>query len=573
VIGEGAPLLFAAVGPARLHQGVAWITVGCGLVACVPAGLRWLRVAQREHYLAGSVSRFAGRWWVSSAANLGLAVLAVAAAGVSVSWPLLGVVTAAVVAFGPLGLTVRGRTAPLVWTRRLRTLATVSAVLVILVMVFGLVSGLASPLALVAALIVPVLVDLACAVTAPIEHRMSESFVEAAAARLQRVDPCVVAVTGSYGKTSTKSHIAHLVRPGRTVVATPASFNNRVGLARAVNEHLADGTEVFVAEMGTYGPGEIAALCRWCPPDIAVITAIGPVHLERFGSEERIVEAKSEIIDRAATVVLQVDDKRLAVLADRAAADGKRVLRCSAVDPAADVFVERGLDGSRLSVKTGGRRLAEGVVVTPGVQPTNLACAIAVGLALGVEPDELVARLGSLPPVEHRLEAVRAATGVTILDDTYNANPAGAAEALAMLGRGPQDREPVAPPTPSAGPSITSAGPSTTSAGPPGAPDGSADSPVPHRRVVVTPGMVELGPRQAAENRHFAAACAGVATDLLVVGRTNRRALMTGATSESGSPLRVRPVRRRDQAVAWVRQNLGSGDAVLYENDLPDHYP
>jgi UDP-N-acetylmuramoyl-tripeptide--D-alanyl-D-alanine ligase len=552
VIWEGAPLPFAQVGPDRLHDGLAWITVAGCLAACVPAGLRWLRVAQREHYLAGSVSRFAGRWWRSSPANVGLAALAVAAAAASIGWPLVGVVTAGVVALGPWGLPLRGRTAPLVWTRRLRTLAVVSAALVILVVVAGLVSGLAAPLALAAALAVPVLVDLACAVTAPVERRLSEPFVESAAARLQRVDPCVVAVTGSYGKTSTKSHIAHLVRPDRTVVATPASFNNRAGLARAVNEHLADGTEVFVAEMGTYRPGEIADLCRWCPPDIAVITAIGPVHLERFGSEERIVEAKSEIMERAATVVLQVDDKRLAVLADRAAADGKRVLRCSAVDPAADVCVARSADGARLSVSTLGRSLGEEVAVPSGLQSTNLACAIAVALALGVAPDDLGARLGHLPPVEHRLEAVQAPSGVTILDDTYNANPAGAAEALAMLSRVGEDGETGGRPTVS---------------------DGSPDQPAPRRQVVVTPGMVELGPRQAEENRRFATACTAVATDLLVVGRTNRRALMTGAASVSGAPLRVRSVGRRDQAVAWVRQNLGSGDAVLYENDLPDHYP
>ncbi len=101
----------------------------------------------------------------------------------------------------------------------------------------------------------PLLVDAACVVTAPFERRLSNHFVDEATARLARVAPTVVAVTGSYGKTSTKGHIAHLVRPSLTVVATPASFNNRVGLARAVNEHLAEGTEVFVAEMGTYGPG------------------------------------------------------------------------------------------------------------------------------------------------------------------------------------------------------------------------------------------------------------------------------------------------------------------------------
>ena len=83
------------------------------------------------------------------------------------------------------------------------------------------------------------------------------------------------------------------------VVASPASFNNRAGLARTINEHLAPGTDVLVAEMGTYGPGEIRDMCRFVPPDIAAITAIGPVHLERMRSEDRITEAKSEIFERA----------------------------------------------------------------------------------------------------------------------------------------------------------------------------------------------------------------------------------------------------------------------------------
>src|SRR5437870_3647177 len=140
------------------------------------------------------------------------------------------------------------------------------------------------------------------------------------------VKPAVVAVTGSYGKTSTKGYIAHLVGSSRALVASPRSFNNRAGLARAVNEQLAPGTEVFVAEMGAYGPGEIAELCYWVRPRIGVITAIGPVHLERFGSEERIVEAKAEIFTGVETAVLNVDDDRLEDVARQIAAGGMRVL-------------------------------------------------------------------------------------------------------------------------------------------------------------------------------------------------------------------------------------------------------
>ena len=98
-------------------------------------------------------------------------------------------------------------------------------------------------------------------------------------------------------------------------VASPASFNNRMGLARAINDHLGPGTEVFVAEMGTYGPGEIADLCKWVKPDVSAIVAIGPVHLERFKSEENILAAKSEILEGAGVGVIAIDHPLLNGLA------------------------------------------------------------------------------------------------------------------------------------------------------------------------------------------------------------------------------------------------------------------
>jgi len=530
----------------RFHSGVAWITVAVCVVACVPAGLRWLRVAQREHYLAGSASRFAVRWWRATPVNLISALVAVVAAWVSFRWPIAGIVTACVAVVGPLGLSLRGRTSPLTWTSRLRRLAVVVALFEALLVALGVVTGLAAPMAVVAVVVISPVVDLACWITAPLERRVSAHFVEEAAARLKGVDPVVVAVTGSFGKTSTKYHIAHLVGGTRTVVVTPASFNNRAGLARAINEHLADGTEVFVAEMGTYGPGEIADLCRWCPPDIAVITAIGPVHLERFGSEDRIVESKAEIIVPADDVVLPSDDARLGAVADRALKEGKRVLRCSTVDRSAGVFVGRitehpGADGSHVSVSARGSLLVDDLEIPTGVQPTNLACAVAVALLLEVDTATIADRLHDLPPVEHRLSAVPSSTGVIILDDTYNSNPAGARSALQALA--------------------------TTGHA------YAADPSSGHRLAVVTPGMVELGSVQFADNREFGAAAAAVATDLVIVGRTNRRALEAGSRLAAGSATRVIRARHRDQAVAWVRQHLASGDVVLYENDLPDHYP
>jgi len=509
---------------------VRWLAFAALVLSLLPAGMRWLRVAQREHYLAGSVRRFARRWWTVRPDNVALATLGLAGLVLSAWWPLAALATAAAVIVGPLGLSVRGRTSSLALTRRLKTLGAVWAVLQAIVLVVGVVVGAPALVAALGALLAPALVDAALWITAPYESRLAGAFVRTAATRLREVGPTVVAVTGSYGKTSTKNHIAHLVGGARRVVPTPASFNNRAGLARAINENLAPGTEVFVAEMGTYGPGEIAELCRWCAPAVSVITAIGPVHLERFGSLERIVEAKSEIVDGARAVVLNVDDAMLASLAGRLEESGTRVVRAGSESPSAEVRVSRA--GERLRVSVDGAELGGEVEVGPGVRATNLACAVAVARELGVACEQLSARLASLPAVPNRLTAGRAPSGVLVLDDTYNANPAGTRAALGALG----------------------------------------DLAGAARRVVVTPGMVELGARQEEENERFAAAAAQVATDLVIVGRTNRRALERGWNSVPGHGPRVL-AETREAAVAWVRHHLGPGDAVLYENDLPDHYP
>jgi UDP-N-acetylmuramoyl-tripeptide--D-alanyl-D-alanine ligase len=517
VLGSGSPPLDAAV--------VATCAASTAL-----AGLRWLRVAQREHYLADSASRFALRWWLRIPVNAVLLTFAAAGLVLSSRWAASAFVTAAVVAGGPIGLGLRGRTAPLAWTRRLRTLAAVWAVLQGGVVATGVVYG-AGPLAAAAgALAVPALVDLACAITAPLERRLAGRFVGRAARRLERIGPTVVAVTGSYGKTSTKGYIAHLLAGRMSVVASPASFNNRAGLARTVNEHLAEGTEVLVAEMGTYGRGEIAELCAWMRPRVSVITAIGPVHLERFGSEDAIVEAKAEILVPARSVVLATDDRRLAVVADRCQLEGKSVWRVSAADHRADVCAEEADGQLRLWVR--GEKVAE---MALDARPTNVGCAVAVALELGLSLEAVVERLPTLPVAPHRLEPAPTAAGrCLVLDDTYNANPAGVAAALAALAR----------------------------LAPPGG-----------RRVVVSPGMVELGHRQAEENARFAAGAASAgASHFLVVGRTNRRALLRGL-KEGGGATKAVLVARRDQAVAWVRDHLAEGDVVLFENDLPDHYP
>lgn len=493
--------------------------------AALAGSVRWLRIAQREHYIAGSVTRFAVRWWLSRPWNAGLlAVLAAsAAAGISGCWQ--GTAAAAVLGAGaPAGLSYRGRAAKLAWTRRLRVLAAVVVLLFAAAAAAAALSGALPRAAAGMAVFAPVITDCALGLTAPLERRLSERFARSARGRLGSVAPRVIAITGSYGKTSTKLYAGHLLREKYVTLTSPASFNNMAGLSRAVNERLAPGTEVFVAEMGTYGKGEIRAMCQWVRPEVSVITAVGPAHLERMRTLDNIAAAKAEILETAQVAVLNIDDPRLAAIGAAYEAGGGKLIRCSASDEAADVCVASG--SGKISV--GGHLLGSAELL--GAFPGNLACAIGVAVAMGIPGPGIASRLATLPRPGHRQAIETTGDGIVVIDDTYNSNPLGCDGALDTL----------------------------RSAG-----DG-------HRLVVVTPGMVELGPRQAPANEEFARHASRVATDLLVIGRTNRRSLLRGARDGSAA---VRVFERRPDAVSWIRSNLNPGDAVLYENDLPDHYP
>ncbi len=515
------------------------VLLALGLVAAYAFQmLRWLRVLQREHYEAMSMYRFLWRWsnpptgsartakrWRHRLITLidVLAVVFVVTLALDADlWAV--VVTVLFGLFTPQGLSLKGRTSTLDWTRRLKTIAVVAVTLSVLIVAAGLVSARPWILGVLVVWLVPVVVSVAALVLTPYERRLAGKYVDQAVARLERVRPLIVGITGSYGKTSTKHHLAALLGGRDGVVSSPRSFNNRAGLSRAINENLADGTKVFIAEMGTYGPGEIAELCSWCPPELAVVTAIGPVHLERMRSLDVIERAKYEITAPARVVVLNVDDARLACWVDRLEERGKRVRTAGSSTNSASVRVYD--QDARWHVSVEGEDVGSLELVT-GLQATNLACAVAAALEVGASVQEVVARLDFVVPVANRANVAQAPSGVMVIDDTFNANPASARAAISML----------------------------------------AKLRVPGRKFVVTPGLIELGATQFEENFAVATEVRSVGAGLVVVGRTNARALSRGYAG---------PVERfhtRDQAVAWVRSSLVRGDGVLYLNDLPDHYP
>ncbi|CAG4903963.1 UDP-N-acetylmuramoyl-tripeptide--D-alanyl-D-alanine ligase [Acidithrix sp. C25] len=505
------------------------------------SAIRWIRVAQREHYVPGYVFRFMLRWYFArdNAWNFSLSFVMILLLFATTSRP--AVVSSSVFCFIsvgiltlvlPLGLGIKGRTSPLKWTRRARLLFGVTLAINFVISVASYFFGLASSVGAVEMAIASLVVELGTWITAPLEERSIAPFVASATSKLNSINPKRVAITGSFGKTSTKVYLAQLCRESISTLASPASYNNRAGLARTVNENLLPGTDLFIAEMGTFGPGEIAALVEWVRPTVVAITAIGPVHLERFGSEENILKAKTEIAKYAEVVVLNVDDPRLMVLASELERQGKKIWRVSGVELARSVAVLTDDDGRNV-VYHDQRRI--GSTMTP-VAKTNLAVAVAMALELGVTEAAIGSALTSLEPAKNRMNIAKLESGASVVDDTYNSNPSGARMALSQAA------------------TMLFAG---------------------SKLIVVTPGMVELGDRQYDENRLFGEEIASVATDLVIVGLTNKRALHRGALGEvqSGrSKVRITYQPTRDAAVKWIKANSTSGDVVLYENDLPDHY-
>lgn len=516
------------------------IASGLGVLAGLAALARWLRVSQREHYDPGRCLVTLGRWVRLRPPNSALAALAIGGLALAVAASAagngaLGVwsagAAAVTVILFPWPMRVIGRPR-LRLTRRARTLAASSLALsgaaaALLATALSELAEAGSAAALPAALALaaaaaPAIVDAAAAVLAPLERRLLERHRRRAAARLARVNPFVIAVTGSWGKTSTKNHIRDLLSGAAAVAASPASFNNTAGLSLTINDHMPDGAEVLVVEMGMYRPGEIEEMCSWVRPDVAVITAVGPMHLERAGSMERIAAAKAEILERARTAVLWVDDPRLDELSRSAPAP--TVMRVGAAG-GPDLDVEVAESNNEMIVRAGGSEIAR-LGADAGVHSANVGCAVAAALAYGVAPDRIAPRLAALGPPQHRAAASLSPAGVLVVDDTFNSNPAGALRAVEDLARR-----------------------------------------APGRRAVVTPGMVELGSEQRRANAELARAVIASGAELVIVGRTNRRALLEGADGEA--------VSAPDRSVArdWVREHLGEGDGVLWENDLPDHYP
>lgn len=241
----------------------------------------------------------------------------------------------------------------------------------------------------------------------------------------------VVAITGSSGKTTTKEMVAHLLGQRARVHRAAASFNNFVGVPLTILS--ADpAADYLVLELGTNAPGEISRLANIARPDVAVITGVGPVHLERLGTVEGVACEKSSILRHLRTGGHAVVNGDQAALLDRVHLPPEKVLTFG-VGPKSIFRAERieaGSDGVRFTLWGEPFELR----LLGGWNASNAMAAVAVGMLEGVPIGRCARALKDLPPPKMRMERLRLG-GVTILNDSYNSNPVSAAAAVAEFDR------------------------------------------------------------------------------------------------------------------------------------------
>jgi len=380
----------------------------------------------------------------------------------------------------------------------------------------------------------------------PIEALLRRRYLRQAAATLQSIQPKVVGITGSYGKTTTKTFLREFLRIRYHTYATPKSYNTLMGISLAINRDLAQDfrSEYFISEMGAYVEGEIARICQLTPPDIAIITEIGPQHLERFGSLDNVQAAKYELVKHLppdGIAVFNVDNPRIRQMMERGYPATRlsvsRLLspeqaRVQGVTWLAEE-VEQGLDGIRFRAShvESGMSIQIHTAVIGIHNVSNLLLCIALAHHEGIPLRDIALRARRLEAAESRLAIQRSAAGITIINDAYSANPKGVVSALEVLGMQPSQR-----------------------------------------RLLITPGMVELGELHAQENYKLGEHAARHATDIILVGREQTAAIYAALCDRDFPLERLQVVEHLQDALRWSKQHLRAGDAVLFLNDLPDTY-
>jgi len=438
-----------------------------------------------------------------------------------------------------INMTKMPQKTPLKQTRRMNRLIATVFVLITLIS-FGLiilateyVPFLKYGVIVLTPLLLTFIVPVAHVILIPIEKLIRLKYIRGAKAKLVKMPNLIkIGITGSYGKTTTKHILNVLLSTKYSVCMTPHSFNTPMGLTKVVLKYLKKHHQVLIAEMGARNVGDIKELCNLISPKHGIITAVGSQHLATFGTEENIAKTKNELVQSITNgyVVFNGNSngaqqlynncqkqKYLAALENEDAFCNIKNIKVNSKGSTFTLCIEN--EEVECSCKLIGRHLLEDIAIS---------CAMAYNL--GVRLKELQTAIATLKPMSHRMEVINS-NGLTIIDNAYNSSVESSTAALETLKLFDNNN-----------------------------------------KIVVTPGLVEMGEKEQQVNIEFGEKIAKVANKVIIVNKINLESIKQGLLNEGYNEENIFEAANLKDATAMLGNIAKSGDIILFENDLPDNY-
>lgn len=425
----------------------------------------------------------------------------------------------------------------LVYTARMKRMIACDILLTVLGTVIILfldnLSGYGIYVIMLMTLLQPMLVIVVNILNFPIEKAIKEYYINDAKKILRNdKDLVVIGVTGSYGKTSLKFYLENLLKDSFNVLATPGSYNTPMGVVKTIRESLKSTHEIFICEMGARRVGEIKEICDIVHPAHGVITAVGPQHLETFLSIDNILDTKFELADalpEEGMLFLNGDNE---LICKKAAQYGNVTLyaaNSNGMYRTENITLTQ--SGTHFGVITpSGERCEFQTRLIGEYNVINILGAIAVANSMGITLKELKVPVRRIQAVPHRMQILEKGN-LTIIDDAFNSNPAGskaAVETLKMF-------------------------------------DG--------LRILITPGMVELGEMEEEFNYRFGAYAAQCCDYIYLVGKKRTEPIKRGIMEEQFESDRCIVCESFNEAMTQASAlKADKHKYILLENDLPDNY-
>lgn len=371
----------------------------------------------------------------------------------------------------------------------------------------------------------------------PIENNINNKFYNEALTKVKDlVEITSVGITGSYGKTSTKFITATILCEKYKVLKTPDSYNTSMGISRVINDNLSNEYDIFIAELGATQIGDIDEVAVLANPRIGVITSIGPCHLETFKSIDNIMRTKYELIERLpndGVAIFNYDNEYVKRLADKTFKE--KILYGVENIENTDIFatdIKVSDTGSTFVLCINELGIIQCETKLLGKHNIlNILAGCAIAKTLGLSLEQIAKGISKIESVKHRLEIIDPGTGVIVIDDAFNSNPDGAKAALDVL-------------------------------------DAFKDK----RKIIVTPGMVELGEIEETENQKFGEYISKVCDIVVLVGKNRTIPIYKGLQKMKFDKDGLFVVNSLDEASQILKSITKVNDVVLFENDLPDTY-